>query len=602
MNVSIPDHELLSVIGRGAYGEVWLARNVMGVGRAVKIVRRDEFEDARPYEREFAGIRRYEPLSRQAQGLVNVLHVGRNDEAGYFYYVMELADAAETEPAGGSASQPYSTRSLREVLKSGALSAGECAGIALSLANALVLLHSAGLVHRDIKPSNIIFVSGSAKLADIGLVVGQGESRSFVGTEGYIAPEGPGTPQADIFSLGIVLYEMLTGRDGRQFPSVPAGFAVGKNAVVELLEIVIRACEHEPVSRYRSAREMAADLALVAGGKSVRELRMLRGRLRSMRVAAGVLGLAGLSVAGGLWWFCDRPKPPGTVAVAPGAGPISFSPDGKFLITADSREVVRWAFPLQPAAQPANRYPTKMTTSILWLPDGKTMHTSGYQPSAEFDGTWSAIRSVEFPNPNVDSESWSGDSQSRIVARQINQAQAGRAMIFKGEDLDHTHDVVAATELVIGLTSAMSPDGRWTAMGAFKGIGWHVWDTGSRAEVASGTDSATLRFSPDNQWLAVAGAENNEIWRTGDWQRVHSWRRADLEAHFGQSAWSADSRTLAILSGRRAITILDTATWAKRPVLESPDPGHITSMAFHPSGTRLAVASTGGVVRIFDLR
>ena len=107
--------------------------------------------------------------------------------------------------------------------------------------------------------------------------------------------------------------------------------------MVELLEIVIRACEHEPASRYRSAREMAADLALVSGGKSVREIRLLRGRLRSMRVAAGVLGLAGLSVTGGLWWFCDRPKPPGTVAVAPGAGPISFSPDGKFLITADSR-------------------------------------------------------------------------------------------------------------------------------------------------------------------------------------------------------------------------------------------------------------------------
>ena len=184
MSIAIPDHELLSLIGRGAYGEVWLARNVMGVGRAVKIVRREAFSDSRPYEREFAGIRRYEPLSRQAHGLVNVLHVGRNEEAGYFYYVMELADTQD--PAAD-----YAPRSLNAELKKGALPAADCTSIALSLATALDVLHRAGLVHRDIKPSNIIFVDGAAKLADIGLVVAQGESRSFVGTEGYIA-ESPG--------------------------------------------------------------------------------------------------------------------------------------------------------------------------------------------------------------------------------------------------------------------------------------------------------------------------------------------------------------------------------------------------------------------------
>src|SRR5687767_13066952 len=93
--VLVPDHELLQRIGRGSYGEVWLARNVMGQGRAVKIIRRDAFDSSRPFEREFAAIRRYEPVSRQADGLVNVLHVGRNDGEGVFYYVMELADAVE---------------------------------------------------------------------------------------------------------------------------------------------------------------------------------------------------------------------------------------------------------------------------------------------------------------------------------------------------------------------------------------------------------------------------------------------------------------------------------------------------------------------------
>ena len=90
----IPDHTLLYPIGKGAYGEVWLARNVMGSARAVKVIWRHQFDSARPFEREFEGIRRYEPVSRTSGGLVHVLHVGRNDAGGYFYYVMELADAA----------------------------------------------------------------------------------------------------------------------------------------------------------------------------------------------------------------------------------------------------------------------------------------------------------------------------------------------------------------------------------------------------------------------------------------------------------------------------------------------------------------------------
>ena len=59
----IPDFALLRPIGRGAYGEVWLARSVTGVYRAVKIVRRDSFNEDRPFEREFAGIQRFEPVS-----------------------------------------------------------------------------------------------------------------------------------------------------------------------------------------------------------------------------------------------------------------------------------------------------------------------------------------------------------------------------------------------------------------------------------------------------------------------------------------------------------------------------------------------------------
>src|SRR5437870_6393621 len=95
---SVPDHELLRCIGRGSYGEVWLARNVMGSYRAVKVVYRRAFEHDRPFEREFEGIRKFEPVSRTHESQVDILHVGRNDAAGYFYYVMELADDAGEDP------------------------------------------------------------------------------------------------------------------------------------------------------------------------------------------------------------------------------------------------------------------------------------------------------------------------------------------------------------------------------------------------------------------------------------------------------------------------------------------------------------------------
>src|SRR5438445_13897403 len=61
---SIPDHELLCLIGRGAYGEVWLARNAIGTLRAVKIVHRQSFQRAEHFEREFKGLTKFEPLSR----------------------------------------------------------------------------------------------------------------------------------------------------------------------------------------------------------------------------------------------------------------------------------------------------------------------------------------------------------------------------------------------------------------------------------------------------------------------------------------------------------------------------------------------------------
>src|SRR6185436_13591147 len=98
----VPDYELISRIGIGAYGTVWLARSTLGTFRAVKVVARGSFERDQPFEREFKGIQRFEPISLTHESQVKILHVGRNEVAGYFYYVMELADDASRNPKSES--------------------------------------------------------------------------------------------------------------------------------------------------------------------------------------------------------------------------------------------------------------------------------------------------------------------------------------------------------------------------------------------------------------------------------------------------------------------------------------------------------------------
>jgi CHASE2 domain-containing sensor protein len=253
----IPDHTLLRCIGKGAYGEVWLARNVIGTYHAVKIVHRSRFHDKTPYEREFHGIRKFMPISRKHPGLIHVLHAGRNDEADYIYYVMEAGDDAIN--GQNIASGSYSPKTLaRELKHRKRLPLFECVRLGVDLAAALDFLHQQQLIHRDIKPSNIIFVNGAPKLADIGLVTDvarQIGDVSYLGTRGYIPPEGPGTAAGDVYSLGKVLYEASTGLEVGSFPNLPTALAQqSKDDPFYLLNaILLKACENAPELRYTSA-------------------------------------------------------------------------------------------------------------------------------------------------------------------------------------------------------------------------------------------------------------------------------------------------------------------------------------------------------------
>lgn len=257
---------MIRQIGKGSYGEVWLARAVTGALRAVKVISRADFEYDQTFEREFEGIKKFEPISRKHPGLVDILHVGRNREEGFYYYVMELADDRLT--SRDIVPELYVSRTLSSDLREkGQLPASACANWGAVLADGLHHMHQHGLAHRDVKPSNVIFVEGVPKLADIGLVAASGQ-RTFVGTEGFVPPEGPGDASADIYSLGMVLYEISTGKDRLEFPAVPqlTGDDVEKKKWRRLNTVVCKACAPSPKQRYSNAREMRSALLSLSTG------------------------------------------------------------------------------------------------------------------------------------------------------------------------------------------------------------------------------------------------------------------------------------------------------------------------------------------------
>lgn len=292
----IPDHEVLRKIGGGAYGEVYMARGVTGAMRAVKIVWREDFEDDRTFEREFEGILKYEPISRDHPGLVSLLHIGRSPDEGkkFYYYVMELGDDCETVREFNPVE--YEGRTLRSDMKQAegrGIDVDACLIVGISLAGALAHLHSKGLAHRDVKPANVIFLDGKAQLADIGLVAAEG-GLSFVGTEGFVPPEGPGSAQADIYSLGKVLYEMATGKDRMDFPDLPDEIPDGKarKRWLALNKVICDVCEPR---LSRRTIKTAADLETAL--RKVRGERV--GKKRSPFVWLAAMATLALAMLGG---------------------------------------------------------------------------------------------------------------------------------------------------------------------------------------------------------------------------------------------------------------------------------------------------------------
>ena len=287
----VPDFALIRMIGRGGFGQVWLATNrITGHLRAVKVIALRGSGATDPAGREIGSLTRLEECLRTHHpNLVEIQHVGKTAE--HLFYVMEPADDDAGGPASGDAD--YRPATLQGRIEAGPLPADECLARARELLAGLAHLHAAGMVHRDVKPANCLMIGGRLKLADFGLVVEATPLVSRVGTRRYMPPDGRMDTRADVYAAGLVIYEMLTGLPVEDFPRLgPRATQIAEDPTLgRLNRLVLRACQPDPRERFRDAGEMLA--ALSASPRS-------RGRRRKQprrRMAAWMGALVAVAVA-----------------------------------------------------------------------------------------------------------------------------------------------------------------------------------------------------------------------------------------------------------------------------------------------------------------
>jgi len=528
-------YEIVSLLGAGGMGEVYRARDSrLKREVAIKVLPQALSLDA-------DRLRRFEQeaLATAALNHPNILAVfDIGTSEGSPYVVSELLEG----------------ETLRDRLRGGSLALRKTLDYALQVAHGLAAAHEKGIIHRDLKPDNLFVTKdGRVKILDFGLakltqpesgvhtslptVTHGTEAGVVMGTAGYMSPEqvrgAAVDPRSDIFSLGAILYEMLSGK--RAFHRDTAADTMsailkedppdlsetGRNVSPALERIVQHCLEKNPESRFHSASDIAFDLEHLSGlsGATAKVTATAGARSHRGQLLAIMAGVAIGVVMLGLGWWLGHGS--GAVALAEykqitfrtgSIGNARFTPDGSVVYSAswDGGEDQLYMSRMDdPGARELN---LKDAELLAISKNGElairlnTVHYGGYARSGTLARVPLSGGTPREVLENVQDADWSASGDSMAVVRYVPENSHWRLESPVGKVLFDSINWISHPKI--------SPDGKWIAFADHENPGGD--DEGSVAVIAADGNGPEKKLSPG--WESMQGIlwspAGDEIWFT----------------------------------------------------------------------------------------